>query len=126
MTLPLRTSELTRIRAVNAAWLDQSATITRPDGGKTSDGFADATPTTVGTGLACRVEPAGKGGEERLAGAGVTSSSEWVVVFKHDAPVIQPRDTIVVTGVGTFQVTASTSGRGVQTDVVARCVRVDA
>jgi hypothetical protein len=123
----LRTGELARIQSTVEAWLPSVAAITRPDGGQTDDGYPDATPTSVASGVACRVEPASaRGGQERLAGAGVTSNAPWNIVFGHDVAAIKPQDVIVVTSVGTFEVVSSTSGRGVQADVVANCVKRDA
>lgn len=126
----LRAGELARIQAVNASWLPPTmlATITRPGPDQTDEGYEDgADITTVASGVACRVEPAStRGGQERTAGAGLVSNADWNVVFGHDVPEIKPQDTIVVAGVGTFEVTSSTSKRGVQTDTVARCTKTDA
>jgi hypothetical protein len=125
--MPLRASELASIRAVNAEWLNQTASsITRPDGGQTDDGWPDASPTTVASNVACRCEPDGKTGTERTAGAGVAAGDRWLVIFGHDVATLKPMDTITVTSVGVFEVQNVTSGRGVNTDVVARCVRLEA
>ena len=122
----LRASELTRIRAVSTAWLEQSATITRPDGGQTSDGWPDATPTTVASGVACRCEPDTSRGSEGGGAAGVTAGDAWTIIFAHSIATLKPMDIVVVSSVGTFQVQSVTSGRGVNTDVTARCVRMEA
>lgn len=122
--MTLRASELARIQAVSTSWLTQTATITRPDGGVTSDGWADATPTTVASGVACRCEPDGKSSSESSAAGGVVASSDrWFVVFPHSIATLKPMDTITVTSVGVFEVQSVTTGRGVNTDVVARCIR---
>ena len=122
----LRASELARIRAVSTAWLEQSATITRPDGGVTADGFPDASPATIATGVACRCEPDGKASTESGSAGGVAAADRWFVVFPHSVATLKPMDTITVTGVGVFEVASVTSGRGVNTDVVARCIRMEA
>lgn len=124
---PLRATELSRIRAVNAAWLEQAATITRPDGGQSTDGYPDASPTTVATGVACRLEPATMRGREAQVAGGVAAADAWNVVFGHDVAALKPMDTITVVGVaGTFEVQSVTTGRGVNTDVTARCVKREA
>ena len=120
----LRSGELSRIRAVSTAWLQQSATITRPDGGQTTDGFPDASPTTVASGVACRCEPDSQGGE-RGAASGVIAGDRWRIIFAHSIAALKPMDTITVTGVGVFEVQSVTSGRGVNTDVVAVCARLE-
>lgn len=121
----LRAGELARIQAVNASWLPNTATITRPDGGQTTDGFPDATPTAIATSVACRAEPDGKQGSEGVAGSGVLAGDDWFIVFGHDVATLKPMDTITVSGVGVFEAQSVTSGRGVPTDVVARCVRLE-
>lgn len=125
--MTLRTSELAAIRATVAEWLPQTATVTRPDGGKTTDGWQDASPTAVATGVACRCEPDGKAGSESGTASGVSASSDrWFIVFAHNVATLKPMDTITVTSVGVFEVQSITSGRGVNTDVVARCIRIEA
>jgi hypothetical protein len=124
VALMLRAGELARIRAANAAWLPSVATITRPDGGMTADGFPDASPTTVASSVACRCEPGGASTEQVVA-AGVAAMNPWNVIFGHDVAELKPMDTITVAGVGVFEVQSVTSGRGVNTDVVARCVRME-
>lgn len=124
---PLRATELSRIQAVNTAWLEQTATITRPDGGQSSDGYPDGTPSTVASGVACRVEPAKTTGRENTVAAGAAAGAEWDIIFSYSVAEIRPQDSIAVSGItGTFEVQSATSARGVQTDVVARCVKREA
>lgn len=123
----LRADELARIRAVNASWLNQTATITRHDvAEQTTDGFPSTSSDTIASSVPCRAEPVTRGAGERIVGEGVTSSAEWNIILEHDTPQILPRDVITVTDVGVFDVATATTERGVQTDVVARCVRRDA
>lgn len=125
--MTLRTSELTRIRGAHADWLDQTASsITRPDGGKTADGWPDATGTTVASSVACRCEPDATRGNEGSAASGVVALERWKVIFGHGVAALKPMDVIVVTSVGTFDVEAVTTGRGVNTHVVASCTRREA
>lgn len=125
--MPLRSGELSRIRAVSTAWLEQSAVITRADGGQTADGFPDSSPTTIATGQACRCEPDSKGSGEASGAGGVAAGDRWKIVFAHNVAVLKPMDTITVSGVnGTFEVQSVTTGRGVNTDVVATCVKMEA
>lgn len=121
----LRPDELARIQAVNASWLNEVATITRPGTGQTTDGFPSG-PTVIEAAAPCRVEPASsRGGQEGFTGAGVTSSAAWNIVLGHDCAEVKAQDIIVVDGVGTFEVESSTSLRGVQTDTIARCTKRD-
>jgi len=121
----LRPDELARIRATNAAWMTHTCTITRPGGAQAAGGWPGP-ETTEATGVPCRVEPASsRGGQEQDAGSGITSAAPWDIVLGHDAIGIQPRDTIIVDGVGVFDVVSSTSDRGVQTDAVAACTKRD-
>lgn len=124
----LRPAELAAIRNVAESWLNQTCTITRPDGGITDDGVPDGTPVTIAAGVPCRAEPAAsRGGDERMSGGGPASSAPWRVHLPHSVPRILPQDTITITsGAGVFEVVSSTSDRGVNTDVVASCTRRDA
>lgn len=121
----LRATELARIQATAAEWLPQLCTITRPGTAQTSDGFPGAV-TTIATGIACRVEPAStRGGSERFSGSGLVTTADWNVLLGYDVATVLPQDTIVVTGIGTFDVVSTTSERGVQADTVAGCTKRD-
>lgn len=121
----LRDTELERIQALHDTWLNQTCSITRPDGGKTADGWPDATPTAVYTSIDCRAEPStGNGRESRTADA-AQAQDDWLVHLPYDT-VVKPMDTITVTSVGVFEVQRASSSRGVQTNVTATCVRLEA
>lgn len=121
----LRDSELTRIQALHDSWLNQVCSITRPDGGKTTDGWMDATPTSVYTDLECRAEPSTGNGRERRVSDAAQSNDDWLVHLP-SGTIVKPMDTITVTDVGVFEVQRATTYRGVDTNVTAVCVKVEA
>lgn len=124
--MTLRSDELARIWAAGEAWLEQTCTITRPSGAQTTDGFASGADTTIAAAVPCRAQPSGRGGQERVAGAGVASAAAWSIVLAAGVAAVKAQDVIAVDGVGVFEVVSATSGSGVQLDTVAYCVRRDA
>lgn len=121
----LRDTELGRIQALHDEWLNQVCSITRPDGGKTADGWPDASPTAVYADIDCRAEPSTGNGRERRVMDAVQSNDDWLVHLPSDT-VVKPMDTITVTNVGVFEVQRSTTSRGVATNVTAVCVKLEA
>lgn len=120
----LSDDELASIRDTVEEWLPDTCTITRPDGGQTSAGRADGTPSTVASNVPCRVEPDNDRRREVEHQSGVFANPQWRITMPHDTPAVKPQDTIVVTNLGTFKVQAATSGRSIAADVVVNCVKV--
>ena len=105
----LSASDLTTMRAAQAAALPDTATRTRKT--YVSDGMGGQTPSESTTSYACRLAPTS--GRELEVAARVTSAVTFTVTLPYDADVVAD-DELTVNG-RTFQIVAVLAGGAWQT-----------